>query len=505
MDTSLSSPEQQPVAEVRAASKNYQAVRALIRADFQVRPGEVRALLGKNGAGKSTMIRLLSGAEVPDEGEVLIGGTRLGTEGVDGARRLGVRTVYQELSLVGSMTIAENMFMGRWPRTRFGIDYRLMADETVKALARLDLRLDPAQTVGELSIADQQLVEIARALREEPKLLILDEPTSSLAANEVGRVLDVVAQLSAEAVAVIYVSHRLNEIRRVASTASIMRDGEIVDTRSLADLATSDVVQMMLGDTAAESAPVGHAPQPDNPVLLSVRGLRVEPKVKHVDLELRAGEVVGIAGVLGSGRTEILTALAGVIEPNAGTITIDGQDIAGRGIAVALSKGVGMTPENRKEDGIFPLLGIDENIVISAWSSVSRLGVLSMRRIDRAAESQIRRMSIKSASSHAEIATLSGGNQQKVVIGRWLHADSRVLLLDEPTRGVDVEAKAQIYALVRELAAAGRSIVFVSSEIEELPEVCDRVHILRGGEFVQEVHAPDISSDSLLAAAMAEH
>lgn len=505
MATPTTARDQQPVADVRAASKNYQAVHALIRADFRVQPGEVRALLGKNGAGKSTMIRLLSGAEVPDEGEVWIDGMLLGAGGIDGARRLGVRTVYQELSLVGSMTIAENMFMGRWPRTRVGIDYSLMARETAKALARFGLKLDPNQTVGELGIADQQLVEIARALREELRLLILDEPTSSLAANEVDRVLDVVAQLSAEGVAVIYVSHRLNEIRRAASSASIMRDGEIIDTHSLDDLTTADVVQMMLGDAATESEPVDTAPSPDNPVILSVKGLRVEPKVKHIDLDLRGGEVVGIAGVLGSGRTEILTALAGVVQPNAGTITIDGQDIAGRGISVALSKGVGITPEDRKEDGIFPLLGIDENIVISDWRAVSSLGVLSMRRIDRAAESQIQRMSIKTASSHAEISTLSGGNQQKAVIGRWLHADSHVLLLDEPTRGVDVEAKAQIYALVRKLAASGRSIVFVSSEIEELPEVCDRVYILRGGEFVQEVRAPDISSDAILAAAMAEH
>ncbi|MCU1585461.1 MAG: heme transporter ATP-binding protein [Microbacteriaceae bacterium] len=494
-----------PVADVRAASKNYHNVRALIRTDFTVQPGEVRALLGKNGAGKSTMIRLLSGAEVPDAGEVRIDGSLLGSGGIEGARRLGVRTVYQELSLVGSMSIAENMFMGRWPTTRLGIDYKLMELETSKALARLGLTLDPNKAVGELGIADQQLVEIARALRDELKLLILDEPTSSLAAGEVDRVLDVVAQLSAEGVAVIYVSHRLNEIRRVASSASIMRDGEIVDTRSLDDLTTADVVQMMLGDAASESPPVDCAPSPDNPILLSVSGLRVEPKIKNIELELRGGEVVGIAGVLGSGRTEILTALAGVVKPNAGTITIDGQNIAGRGISVALGKGIGITPENRKEDGIFPFLGIDENIVMSDWQAVSSAGVLSMRGIDRAAESQIGRMSIKTDSSHAEIATLSGGNQQKAIIGRWLHADSRVLLLDEPTRGVDVEAKAQIYALVRELAAAGRSIVFVSSEIEELPAVCDRVYILRGGEFVQEVRAPDISSDSLLAAAMAEH
>lgn len=497
--------DQAPVADVRGASKSYLAVRALTPTDFSVAPGEVRALLGKNGAGKSTMIRLLSGAETPDTGVVTIGGTDLGTGGIEQARRLGVRTVYQELSLIGSMSIAENMFMGRWPRNRVGIDFALMERETRRALARLGLDLDPATLVGELGIADQQLVEIARALREDLKLLILDEPTSSLASGEVDRVLEVVQQLSSEGVAVIYVSHRLNEIRRIASSASVMRDGTIVDTRPLADLSTADVVELMLGDTASETPPISAAPSGDGEVLARVRGLDVAPKVQGVDLDLRAGEVLGIAGVLGSGRTEILQAIAGIVSPDAGTVTIDGRDIAGGGIARALAAGVGLTPENRKEDGIFPDLGIDENIVVSDWRSVAKGGVLSMAGIDRAAHRQIGRMSIKTASAHSEISTLSGGNQQKAVIGRWLHADSRILLLDEPTRGVDVEAKAQIYALVRELAADGRSVVFVSSEVEELPAVCDRVVILRGGRIVDEVTAPDILSDSLLAAAMADH
>jgi simple sugar transport system ATP-binding protein len=505
MDIDITGIGATPVAQVRAASKNYANVRALTRVDFSVGSGEVRALLGKNGAGKSTMIRILSGAELPDSGEVLINGVPLGAGGIEAARRLGVRTVYQELSLVGSMTIAENMFMGRWPSTGRGIDYRRMADETAVALLRLGLKLDPNTAVSDLGIADQQLVEIARALREDLKLLILDEPTSSLAASEVERVLETVRQISSEGVAVIYVSHRLNEIRRIASSASIMRDGELVDTRSMDDLTTNDVVQMMLGEARSESFPVSVAPSQDNAVLVSVRNLRIEPKIKHIDVDLCEGEVVGIAGVLGSGRTEILQAIAGLIAPQEGTILVDGQDIAGRGNIHALRAGIGMTPENRKEDGIFPLLGIDENIVMSDWSSVTTGGVLRRRRISSAVKALISRISIKTASQRAEISTLSGGNQQKAIIARWLHADSRILLLDEPTRGVDVEAKAQIYSLVRSLAASGRSVVFVSSELEELPDVCDRVYVLRGGEIVAEVTAPNISSDSLLAAAMAEH
>ncbi|RFA07155.1 heme ABC transporter ATP-binding protein [Subtercola boreus] len=493
------------VVDVRDVSKQYPNVKALTRVDFTVSPGEVRALLGKNGAGKSTMIRLLSGAETPDSGQVFVGGHLLGTGGIDGARALGVRTVYQELSLIQSMTIAENMFMGHWLRNRTGIDYRAMAAATDLALKRLALDFRPNQLVSELGIADQQMVEIARALMDDLKLLILDEPTSSLSAGEVTRVLDVVAQLSSEGVAVIYVSHRLSEIRRVASSASVMRDGRLIDTRAIGELTTREVVQMMLGEAASEMEPIESAPDGAGEILISVRGLTLEPKLRNVDLDLRAGEVIGIAGILGSGRTELLQSIAGIVAPDSGSITMAGRELAGRGNARALRSGIGMTPENRKEDGIFPLLGIDENIVVSDWRRVSSGGVLRPRRVAAAAQTIVDQMSIKTSSTRAELNTLSGGNQQKAVIGRWLHADSTVLLLDEPTRGVDIEAKAQIYALIRNLAASGRVVVFVSSEVEELPAVCDRVFVLRGGELVDEFVAPNISTDTLLATAMAEH
>lgn len=493
------------VADVRDVSKQYPNVQALTRVDFTVSPGEVRALLGKNGAGKSTMIRLLSGAETADTGQVFLNGELLGGKGIEGARALGVRTVYQELSLIQTMTIAENMFMGRWLRNRTGIDYKAMAQATEKALSRLALTFRPTQLVSELGIADQQMVEIARALMDDSKLLILDEPTSSLSAGEVTRVLDVVSQLSGEGVAVIYVSHRLSEIRRVASTASVMRDGRLIDTRAIGDLTTLEVVQMMLGDAASEMEPIDSAPTAHGEVLISVKGLALEPKLKNVNLELRAGEVVGLAGILGSGRTELLQSIAGIATPDSGSIIVDGKDLAGKGNTHALKHGIGMTPENRKEEGIFPLLGIDENIVVSDWTRVSSAGILSPAKISAAAQKIVSQMSIKTSSTRAELNTLSGGNQQKAVIGRWLHADSKVLLLDEPTRGVDIEAKAQIYALIRDLAANGRAVVFVSSEVEELPAVCDRVYVLRGGEVVEEFVAPHISTDTLLAAAMAEH
>ena len=495
----------EPVAEVRNASKSYGSVAALTDVSFRIQPGEVRALLGKNGAGKSTLIRLLSGAESPESGEVLLAGEVLGTNGVDAAHRLGVRTVYQELSLIGNMTIAENMFMGRWPSSFGSLSYRRMHSETKKALAKLGLKIDPRRVVDDLSVADQQMVEIARAINDRPRLLILDEPTSSLAAAEVERVLRTVQTIAASGVAVIYVSHRLSEIRQVAEAASIMRDGRLIDTRSLADVDTREVVHMMIGNAVAEVATVQAGSREAAAPVIEVEDVHAEPYLHGVSLTLHDGEVLGIAGVLGSGRSELLQIINGIARPERGTVRVRGVDLTRRGHRAVMRHGVGMTPESRKRDGIFPQLGVDENMLVSDWHSVSSGGFMSPSKIAAAARQLIARLHIKTASSRAEIDTLSGGNQQKAVIGRWLHAQSSILLLDEPTRGVDVEAKAQIYTLVRELAAGGKSVIFVSSEIEELPSVCDRVVVLRGGRIVEEHFAPHINVDAVLTSAIAEH
>jgi ABC-type sugar transport system ATPase subunit len=491
-----------PAAEVRGATKTYGGVQALVDVDFTVGPGEVRALLGKNGAGKSTLIRLLSGAETADAGVVRVGGTEMERPSVQEAHRLGVRTVYQELTLVPGLSVAENLFMARWPG-RVRIDRRRMEQDARAALERIGLRIDPRSLVEQLSIADRQLVEIARAVHDEPRLLILDEPTSSLAAAEVDRVVEVVRTIQASGVAVVFVSHRVPEIRRVASTATVMRDGRTVGDLDLATTSTAQMVELMLGEASDETERVTE-PLVAGPVLVQVRGLRVEPKLHGVDLDVHAGEVLGIAGVLGSGRTELLQVVAGLRPADGGTVHVDGTRVDGRGHARALALGVGLTPEDRKNDGIVPELGLDENLVLSDLGSVSRGGVLSRSRVAAAARKAMTTMSIKAASPRLAVGSLSGGNQQKVVIGRWLHAGSRLLLLDEPTRGVDVRAKAQIYALVRRLAADGRAVVFVSSEMEELNLVCDRVVVLHHGRITAEHRAPAIETDQLLLAAMAE-
>lgn len=493
------------IAEVTGATKRYGATLALDSADFSVKPGEVRALLGKNGAGKSTMIRLLSGAEQPDEGEVRIDGELLGTGGVRSANKFGVQTVYQELSLVPEMSVAENLFLGNWPRGAAGINLREMNRRARTALVTAGLEgLDPGSVVATLSLATQQLVEIARALMHEPKLLILDEPTSSLAAAEVDIVINVVGQLCESGVAVIYVSHRMAEIRQVAQTATVMRDGAIVETFDVGAKETSEIVHLMLGEVTDEFEASGQHEE-GRPVVMSARGLCVPGKLQDVDIDLHKGEILGVSGVLGAGRSELLRALAGVDPASAGTVSVQGETVGRPTRRRMQDLGVGFTPEGRKDEGIIGPLSVAENTVLTDWSKVSGKVGLDKGAVRNAAMDIIERLSVKTHDENTPIENLSGGNQQKVVIGRWLHAGSSVLLLDEPTRGVDVEAKAQIYELVRKLAEQGTSIIFVSSEVEELVAVCDRVVVLRGGGVAEEFLAPGIDLGELMTASIKEH
>jgi simple sugar transport system ATP-binding protein len=499
-------PDADVVASVVGAVKRYSGVLALEAVDFAVRPGEVRALLGKNGAGKSTLIRMLTGAETPDAGRVALCGRALDQAGENRTRQaaaLGVRAVYQELSLVQDMSIAENMYLGAWPR-RFGIlNHREMAARARDALANLALDIDPGAMIAALSPAERQLVEIARAMMGEPRLVILDEPTSSLAAAEVELVFAAVRRMKQRGVAVIYVSHRMKEIREIADAATVMRDGKVISTIDIGRADTREIVRMMLGhgesqDEAIEARKLG------SPVL-SVKDVAAAPKLDSISFDLHAGEVLGIAGVLGSGRSELLRIIANLDRADSGRIALDGTDISGETWGGMLRRGLGMTPESRKDQGIVPLLGIDENIVISDMARVSSFGVLSWTRIAAAAKDIIVRMSVKAPQTTTPIGVLSGGNQQKIVIGRWVYAGSRILLLDEPTRGVDVEAKSQIYAIIRKLAAEGKSIIFISSEVEELPKVCDRVLVLRDGRIAQTFTAPGIDADELMTASIAGH
>lgn len=496
----------QAVAAIIGCTRQYPGVLALDNADFEVAPGEVRALLGKNGAGKSTLIRMLTGAEIPDSGQVLIDGDELSSAASGRAQEAfekGVRVVYQELSLVPGMTLAENLFLGRWPRKTGVIQYAAMEAQAAEAMARLGLDLPPDRLVSGLSPAERQLLEIARALLGHPKLVILDEPTSSLAAAEAEKVMAAVTRVASQGIAVIYVSHRMNEIRQIAHSATIMRDGKIIDTVDIKNADTQEIVRLMLGSEASQAAALED--RSSSEIVLEVRDLALAPKLSSISFSLRKGEVLGIAGLLGSGRTELLQAIMGVRRFDGGDVLADGKSVKSAGYKQMVSNGFGYTPESRKEEGIVPLLGVDENTLSTNFAGVTNKGVLSASRMAEATRAIIDRLHIKTARTDTPIGTLSGGNQQKVVIGRWVYAGSRILLLDEPTRGVDIEAKAQIYAIIRQLAAEGRSVLFVSSEIEELPLVCDRVLVLRDGRLQEEFKSPNINQDTLMAACITGH
>lgn len=495
-----------PVAKVVSGNKRYPGVVALDNVNFTLNKGEVRALLGKNGAGKSTLIRMLTGSERPDSGDIWIGETRLDGDEATLTRRaaeLGVRAVYQELSLVEGLTVAENLCLGHWPRRNGMVDYARMKEEAQQSLRALGVDVGTEQLVSALSPAQKQLVEIARVMKGEPRVVILDEPTSSLANAEVELVINAVKKMSSLGVAVIYVSHRMDEIRRIASCATIMRDGQVAGDVQLESTSTRHIVSLMLGREHVVMAPVAAASGGSEPVL-QVRGLGQAPKLTDISFTLHRGEVLGIAGLLGAGRSELLKAIIGLEPFESGEIILNNETIRHPCYTDMLKRGIGYTPENRKEAGIIPWLGVDENTVLTNRNKVSSRGVLQWEAIRQATEAVMTRMTVKAASAETAIGTLSGGNQQKVVIGRWVYAASQILLLDEPTRGVDIEAKQQIYRIVRELAAEGKSVVFISSEVEELPLVCDRILLLQHGTFTQEFLSP-VSVDALMAAILSVH
>ncbi|KKC35305.1 hypothetical protein WH87_17120 [Devosia epidermidihirudinis] len=495
---------QQRLIEMRGISKAYPGVTALRNVDFELSRGEVRALLGKNGAGKSTLIKIMAGVETPDSGDIDVDGRKGALRSPAEGIKAGIATVHQELSIIPEMSVAENIFLGRWPRRAGSIDWNTLNAEAAAILAQLGFNIDPRVSASQISVAQRQLVEIARAISKGAKVLILDEPTSSLVTQEVEVLLAVIQRLSAAGVGIIYISHRMDEIRRIATSVTVLRDGTHIRTAPVDEVSNSDIVKLMLGDATTASshrAPAGHVA---GKAILSATNLAVLPRVTSASFEVRAGEVLGIAGVLGSGRTELLQALVGLRRPASGQMTLEGAAYAPKDLRAALAAGVFMTPEDRRHEGAVTMLGIDENLVMASWASVSKFGIIQSGKMNQTVNQSIAQLGVKLARPGEALANLSGGNQQKVVIGKALNAKPKVLLLDEPTRGVDVGAKGQIYALMRDLATQGLAVVFVSGELEEFPEVCDRVLILRDGQITGEVTGDDVRTQVLLDATMGE-
>jgi len=470
---------------VRGIVKTFPGVRALDGVDLDVEPGEVHCLLGQNGAGKSTLIKVLSGAHRPDAGELTWNGERVELGSPVDALRLGIATMYQELDLVPGLSVADNIFLGH-ERARFGFTRISQArDEAARLMARLGHPgIRPSTEVGKLSAAGQQLVSMARALAHDARLLVMDEPTAALAGEEVDNLFRIVGELTADGVAVVYISHRLEELRRIGHRVTVLKDGRTVGTGlDAAATPTADLVALMAGrkvETVFGPRHDGHA-RPET--ALAVEHLSRNGEFENVSFTVHAGEVVGIAGLVGSGRSELLETIFGARKADRGTVAVQGKPL-GPGVRAAVKAGIGLAPEERKSQGLLLDLPVVHNVTLASLGRYAKLGFTERAKELDDAGASLRRLDLRPADPRRIVRTLSGGNQQKAVLARWLVRGCRVLLLDEPTRGVDVGARAELYRLIDELAATGVAIVLVSSEIPEVLGLSDRVLVLREGRVL---------------------
>ncbi|MDT0530833.1 sugar ABC transporter ATP-binding protein [Micromonospora sp. DSM 115977] len=505
----------QVIVAMSGITKRFGGVHALCGVDLTLRAGEVHALLGENGAGKSTLINILSGVVTDYDGEISIGGRPARFAGPAAAQAAGIATIHQELDLVPALSVAENLVLGREPRTRLRtLDRRAMTRAARDWLGPLGAQIDPRRPVGSLRVGEQQLVEIAKALSLDARVLVMDEPTAALADAEVRRLMSTIRALRERGVAVVYISHRLEEIEHIADRATVLRNGEVAGTLRPDRADRQRIITLMVGRPAEALFSAGSAgpARPAGPPVLEVDDLAVRPRGTRpgrcepagVSLTVRAGEIVGLAGLMGAGRTELLETLYGAGPPGrrSGLVRLAGRPYAPRGPRAALRAGVGFVPEDRRRSALVLEHPVGRSIVLAALRRLSTAGVVRAGRERDAVRQQVAALAIKTSSAAAPVGSLSGGNQQKVVFARHLLTRPRLLLLDEPTRGVDVGAKAEIYRLLRRLADDGMGILLASSELPELTGVCDRIVVLRRGRAVAELAADGCTGEDILTAAM---
>ena len=492
-------PARTAALEMRGIRKAFPGVVALDGVDLTLQAGEVHALLGENGAGKSTLMKILSGAYRKDAGEIVVNGTRVEISGPRDALALGIRVIYQELNLVPSLSVAENIFLGETPQ-RFGvIDWRALRERTSRLVGDLGLAIDPLAPLNRLSLAQRQMVEIAKALSagNAARLLVMDEPTSALTATEVDQLFALIERLVARGVAIVYITHRLDEVYRIGHRVTVLRDGRNVATRLLSETTVSELVRMMANRDLAEHFPKARAAIGDELLRLEHIG---RGAVQDVSLSLRAGEVVGVAGVLGAGRTEVARIIAGADRPDRGRIFVRGREMRFGSPADAIRAGIGLLPEDRKAQGLVAVLTVVRNIALPHGRALARFGVLSRDCEAALAAPIVEDLRIK-ATPDQPARVLSGGNQQKVVLGKWVAGDARIFVFDEPTRGIDVGAKVEIYNLMNRLAAAGAAILMISSELPELLGISDRILVMHRGRIAAEFSA-GATQEAVLSAAL---
>ena len=490
--------------QLRGVSKHFPGVMALQNVSLDITPGEVHVLVGENGAGKSTLINLLAGIYVADNGEITFDGRPYHPRTPTDAYRVGIRVVHQELNLLSNLTVAENLLFENLPQRRGLVNYPEMNRRAAALLKQVGLDILPTIPVERLGVAQTQLVEIAKALCYEGKLLILDEPTATLTSKEIERLFGILRQLKANNVTIIYISHRLHEIFEIGDRVTVLRDGQVVATRPLAGLTIPEIVQMMVGRSVTAEYPFRDDVQVREEVL-RVENLRRSASVPEISFGIKRGEIVGIAGLVGSGRTEAMRAVFGADSRFAGRIFVDGAPVSITSPRDAVRHGLSLLTEDRKNQGLMLGLSCVENITITDLAKVSHKGILDRAEEEKAADGLVNQLDIKTPSVFQIVRTLSGGNQQKVVLAKWLFRGAKVLICDEPTRGIDVGAKQEIYELLWDLAAEGRGIVVVSSDLPELIGICHRIIVFANGRIAGEVQRAGFDQQRILSLAYEEY
>jgi ABC-type sugar transport system ATPase subunit/ribose/xylose/arabinose/galactoside ABC-type transport system permease subunit len=490
------------ILHVNDLVKTFPGVRALDRVGFSCLKGEVHALVGENGAGKSTLMKILAGAMRPDSGEVVIKGNKVERFAPEEAQRLGVGTIYQELSLLPHLTVAENIFLGHEPKDRWGlVDFPEMEAGASALLEQLDGVRDPRLRVRRLSLAQRQMVEIAKALSFNPDILIMDEPSPSLAEHELAQLFAVIRSLRARGVTVIYISHRLEEVFEVADRVSVLKDGQIMATMEVADTNRAELIKLMVG---REVAALTGEPAQIGDEVLEVKGLTRAGALDDINLELHRGEILGIAGLVGSGRTELARAICGADRFDSGFILLHGTPIRSSSPATSIQAGAALMPEDRKAEGLALNLTVRENIALPSLRRRQWLGFVQSGAEEAVVRRSVAELAIQTPSIDQQVGYLSGGNQQKVVLAKWLNAGPDVIIFDEPTRGIDVGAKAEIYELLRQLARSGKAIMMISSELPEILHLSDRILVLSGGRIAGELNPQEATEEKILSLAFRE-
>ncbi|MFE8966113.1 sugar ABC transporter ATP-binding protein [Streptomyces albogriseolus] len=495
----MSSRSPDELLRIEGIRKTFPGVVALDGVDFDLRRGEVHVLLGENGAGKSTLIKMLSGAYTPDAGRITVGGEEVRISGAQDSEKLGIATIYQEFTLVPDLTVAENIFLGRQPR-RFGmIDRKRMDADAEVLLKRVGVDVSPRARVRELGIARLQMVEIAKALSLDARVLIMDEPTAVLTSEEVEKLFAIVRRLREDGVGIVFITHHLEEIAALGDRVTVIRDGRSVG-QVPASTPEDELVRLMVGRSIDQQYPRERADAGE--ALLKVEGLTRNGVFHGVSFDVRAGEVVGVAGLVGAGRTEVARAVFGADPYDAGTVHVGGVRLRGHDVNSALEAGVGLVPEDRKGQGLVLDASVEENLGLVTLRSSSRAGLVDLKGQHEAAARIAGQLGVRMAGLGQHVRTLSGGNQQKVVIGKWLLANTKVLILDEPTRGIDVGAKVEIYQLINELTAAGAAVLMISSDLPEVLGMSDRVLVMAQGRLAGELDAADATQDAVMALAV---